>query len=92
MAYGASGLKLMSAGSGGLAGGPQLWYYTSVDAHGTVEGTAYFTDSGTGGKFPMRVGDVVIVVDSDTGPGNVTIHSVITLSATGASINPALLA
>lgn len=89
MAYGASGLKLLVPG---LGSGPSIWYYTSTDAHGTVEGSLYFTDSGTAGKFKMKVGDIVFVVDSDTGPGNTTIHSVTVVTSVGATISAALLA
>lgn len=86
MTYATAGLKLLTAGMGS---GPSLWYYTSTDAHGTVEGSLYFSDGADRG---MKVGDIVIVVDSDTGPGNTTIHSVSVAGSTGATINAALLA
>lgn len=86
MAYATAGLKLIVPGMGS---GPAIWYYTSTDAHGTVEGSLYFSDSAARG---MKVGDLVFVVDSDTGPGNVTAHSVTVAGSTGATINPALLA
>lgn len=85
MAYATAGLKLVVPGMGS---GPAIWYYTSTDAHGTVEGSLYFSDSAARG---MKVGDIVIVVDNDTA-GNVTIHSVFVAGSTGATINAALLA
>ncbi len=88
MGYATAGLICLVPRMGGT--GPALWVYTSTDAHGTVEGSLYFSD---GDKRGMKVGDVVIVVDSDTGAGNTTIHSVNTVTAgSGATINAALLA
>lgn len=87
MAFGATGLHCIAVGTGSQ---PSLWIYTSTDAHGTVEGTDYFAAMKT---YGMKVGDVVIVVDSDTGAGNTTIHSVNAVDSDGnATINAALLA
>lgn len=91
MALSASGLNLLVPGIGG---GPALWVYTSTDAHGSVEATDYFAAMGAGGASNrgMKVGDIVIVVDSDTGPGNTTIHSVSAVDSDGnATINAAVL-
>lgn len=40
-----------------------LWYYQSADSHGTVEGAGYFTN---GKLLGMVVGDVVLVIDTNT--------------------------
>jgi hypothetical protein len=71
-----------------IGDGPAVWYYSSVDAHGTVDNASYFTDGYT---FGMRVNDVVIVVDTDS--ATCTIHSVATaVQATGyVTINAATL-
>lgn len=73
----------------GFGGGPQIWIYASTDPHGTVEGAGYFTN---GAALGMRVGDVVVVQDTDTGTYNTTIHSVSAVSAGAATINAAVLA
>lgn len=86
MAYGTAGLKCVVAGVGS---GPAVWVYSSVDANGVVSGAAYFTDGIARG---LRVGDVMFVVDTDTGAGNTTVHSVITVAAAGTTISPAILA
>ena len=85
MTYSNAGLRCLIPSIGG---GPALFVYTSTDAHGTVEGAGYFSD---GGDFGMKVGDIVIVVDSDTGAGNTTIHSVNDVTDGAATINAALL-
>lgn len=67
---------------------PAIWVYSDGDAHGTVEGSDYFTD---GLELGMKVGDVVIVIDTDDGA--TTIHSVTVLDSDGnATINAATLA
>lgn len=86
MAYSASGLKCIVFGP---SGAPNIFSYISTDAHGTVEGAGYFSDGVT---YGMKVGDVVIVADSDTGPYNTTIHSVASVSGNAATINAAVLA
>lgn len=92
MSFAASGLHCLVPSVG--SGAPAIWVYTSTDAHGSVEATDYFALMGPPGanNRGMKVGDVVIVIDSDTGPGNVTIHSVSAVDADGnATINAALL-
>lgn len=84
MAFSAAGLRLIVPGT---SSGPGLYVYTSTDAHGTVEATDYFTAMNT---YGMRVGDIVIVVDSDAVA--VTIHAVTAVDADGnATINAATL-
>lgn len=87
MAFAASGLVCLLENIGS---GPSVWYYASTDAHGTVEGVDYFASCK---DYGMAVGDVVFVVDTDTGPGNTTIHSVTAVDDDGnVSISTALLA
>jgi hypothetical protein len=85
MAYATAGLKCTVAGVGNA---PAIWVYTSVDVHTDVDAADYFADGKARG---MKVGDVMFVVDSDTGPGNTTVHSVTAVGAVAASISPALL-
>ena len=58
--------------------GSQVWSYISTDVSTDVDASGYITD---GGKRGMRVGDMVIVRDSDTGPVT-TVHTVVSVSAT----------
>lgn len=85
MAYAASGLKLLVPHMGA---GPGVWLYNSTDARTTVEGAGYFSDATQRG---MKVGDVVIFADSDSGYVT-TIHSVASISSGAATINAAVLA
>lgn len=84
MGYSNAGLRLLIPRIGG---GPQIFYYSNTDAHGTVAGASYFSD---GVKFGMAVNDVVIVVDTDS--ATCTIHSVASVSGNAATINAATLA
>lgn len=63
MTYAGSGLKLISQGIGGNA--QKIWAYSSTDAVTTVRVTGYFSDGYFRG---MRVGDLVLVLDSDASP------------------------
>ena len=80
MAYSNTGLRKFS---GTLGGGPQLWMYSSADAHTDVDAAGYFSD---GADFGLTANDVMIVVDTST--PTCTIHHV--LNAT--SITAATLA
>ena len=52
--------------SGGVAGGPQYWYYSNAaDALGTVDNTDYFASAAT--NYGMRVGDILDYVLTSTG-------------------------
>jgi len=55
----------------------RVWAYSSADATATVDGSGYITN---GGNLGMKVGDLVMVVDTAT-PA-VTMHQVISVSAT----------
>lgn len=65
-------------GSGGLS----VWAYRSADAHGDVDAADYFED---GEVLGMKVGDIVIVTDSDNGA--TTVHAVTAVDADGATIS-----
>lgn len=67
----------------GVGTAPSLWSYSSTDAHTDVDAAGYFTD---GANLGLRVGDVMIVVDTDS--ATATIHSVATVTG----INVATLA
>lgn len=59
--YASSTLALISGGGiGGTA--PRIWFHTSTDAASVVDTTGYITDGGDRG---MKVGDILIHVDSD---------------------------
>lgn len=47
---------------GGIGSGPTLWIYQSATAHGDADAPGFFTDGYSRG---MRVGDPVIVVETD---------------------------
>ena len=75
----------------GSKSGRHIWFYSSTDAHTTVDGSAYFSDGVVRG---MSLGDpvYVTVVDSLTAPTSVTsftLHHVGTLSATAATVGAA---
>lgn len=94
MAFGVAGLKLMKAEVGG---GPNLWYYSSTDAHATVEGAGYFAKMGFGTSSDnttrgMKVGDIVIAYKTSA-TVEVTTHVVTAVSAAGdATVSAATLA
>lgn len=57
--------------------GPRVWIYVSADASATVDASGYITN---GGNLGMKVNDLVQVVDTAT--PLITMHQVITVSAT----------
>lgn len=67
----------------GIGDAPSVWLYSSVDAHGTVEGAGYFTN---GVDLGLKANDVMIVVDTDGAA--CTIHSMLS----GITVNAAILA
>ena len=80
MAYSNTGLRLIAAGVGGA---PNVWIYTSADAHGSVDAADYFSD---GADFGLKEDDIMIVVDTAT--PTCTIHHV----ASATTITAATLA
>lgn len=59
----------------------RIWSYSSTDVATDVDAVGYFTDGYARG---MRTGDLVIVLDTDTGPNTMTLHRVITATVGGA--------
>jgi hypothetical protein len=83
MAYTTATLNCIGGGVGSC---PQLWVYTTTDAHTDVDAADYFSDGTAKG---MKVNDVVIVVDTDT--NTCTTHMVSAVGATAATIAAATL-
>jgi hypothetical protein len=79
-----TGLILLKTSVGN---GPNLWLYNTTDAHTDVDAAGYFTDADAQG---MKVGDIVIVADTDA--PTVTIHRVQSMSSGAATISSATLA
>jgi hypothetical protein len=77
MAYTTATLNRIAGGAGSC---PQLWIYTSADAHGTIDGADYFDDGSNKG---MKINDCVIVVDTAT--PTLTVHRVSAVTAGGAA-------
>lgn len=82
--YVPANLSLVSTGP--LTGAGKVWNYFSKDADTDVDEAGYFSDGVTRG---MEVGDVVHVTDTDTGP-TLTVHSVISVSGTAATVGGAI--
>jgi len=59
--------------------GPGIWSYDSTDAAATVDGAGYITNAKALG---MKVGDVVLVTDTDASPRIITSHLVASVNAT----------
>ena len=69
-------------GGGGSAGRvPRIWGYMSADAAATVAGSDYFSD---GDALGMKVGDIVMVIETDNSY-LLTIHSVTAVTSGGAA-------
>jgi len=81
MAYATSNPPRLIAQSVGAAGGA-LWWYTSTDAATVVRFTGYITD---GFDLGMKVGDVVMGVDSDASPVAVQMYIVTSVATDGAA-------
>lgn len=64
-----------------LSGAGQTWVYSSTDVATDVDAVGYFTN---GNALGMKVGDIVEVTDTDTGPFTMTLHRVITSTPGGA--------
>lgn len=63
-----------------IGSGPAIWVYKDGDAPGTVVGASYFSN---GDALGMKVGDVLI--DIDTGTPGVSVHYVSAVTAGGAA-------
>jgi hypothetical protein len=59
--------------------GSQIWSYRSTDSAADVDTAGYITN---GGELGMRVGDVVIVTDTNDSPPDVRMMAVNSVSAT----------
>lgn len=59
-------------------GGIQIWDYASTDPATDVDAPGYFSNFG---ELGGRVGDQIIVTDTDASPRVVTSHLVLTVSA-----------
>lgn len=68
--------------SQGIAGGPRIWTYTSVDAATTANGSNYFSN---GSALGMKVGDLIFGIDSDSSPPEGYILVVSSVTAGGAA-------
>ena len=82
--YVPANLSLVSTGP--LTGPGKVWNYFSVDANTDVDEVGYFSDGVTRG---MKVGDVVHVTDTDTGP-TLTVHTVLSVSGVAATVGGAI--
>lgn len=78
MAYVASNSPSLIAEMIGGAG--SVWLYRSADDDATVNGANYFTN---GVALGMKVGDIVLVIDTTTPKGS--FHFVASVSATAAT-------
>lgn len=87
MAYATSGLSLATSILGGAY---RIWVYRSTDPVSTVDDTGYFSDATARG---MLEGDMVIVVDTDSDPPDMTIGycSVINATTGVGTVAPAVI-
>ena len=80
MSFSSTGLTLAVDGwLKGVAGG--IWWYLSADTASNVKATGYFAGMGAGGhvtNYGMRVGDIVVCVESTDGatPGRTFVGAV----------------
>jgi len=80
MSYSTSNPPVLIGGP--LTGAGQRWHYRSTDVATDVDASGYFTN---GHALGMRVGDIMTVEDTDTGPNTITIHRVTAVTAGGAA-------
>lgn len=59
--------------------GPSIWSYSSTDNAAAVDASGYITN---GGALGMKVGDVVISIDTDDTNSLASMHTVVTVSST----------
>lgn len=62
-----------------LAVGPRIYYHESADALAAVNTTGFITDGGDKG---LNVGDFVMHLDTTAATGDLSMHRVLTVSAT----------
>jgi hypothetical protein len=58
---------------------PAIWAYNTTDTATTVDASGYITN---GKALGMKVGDIVIVTETDASPPVVTSHRVVSVSST----------
>lgn len=63
-----------------IGDGPAIWIYSSADVDSDVNAASYFSD---GIALGMRVGDIVLVVDTTT--PKVSYHGVASVTTTAAT-------
>ena len=78
MAYSTNGLHCLAT----CADGPALWSYTSADAVASVIGASYFTDGTDRG---LKLGDFILIYDTNTNDGAIAIVTDITSGAASAA-------
>lgn len=59
--------------------GASIWTYSSTDNAAAVDASGYITN---GGALGMKVGDVVLVTDTDDAALLASMHTVVTVSST----------
>jgi hypothetical protein len=59
----------------GVGGGQTIWTYSSADAVTSVVGTDYFSN---GDDLGMKLGDVVLIYDSNTNDGGIAFVTAVT--------------
>jgi len=67
-----------------IGGSNKTWRYNSTDAASAVDADGYFSN---GKSLGMKVGDLVIVTDTDASPPVVTTHRVVSVSTTDQSVD-----
>lgn len=73
MAYATSNPPALAVPS--IGDRPAIWVYSDADAVSTVVGADYFSD---GDALGMKVGDVVLIWDSNTGDGGIAFVTAVT--------------
>lgn len=63
-----------------VGGGASIWTYKSADDDSTVNGASYFSN---GVALGMKVGDIVLVIDTTTPKGS--FHYVASVTSTAAT-------
>lgn len=80
MAYNSALFKCLVPSFNNL--GPSLWTYETTDGAADVNTAGYFSNAQT---FGVKVGDLVIVTDTDASPVTTTIHRFMDLSTSNKS-------